>query len=188
MKDERGIYKLWSIYSGLLKRVMRWREDEVRAWFHGFIIGDGSYTCKYDYPAFGVETTHLGTLLAFSSIGYYISDKKYVRITSYPRRDPRSFAVWKAHAAIYSRREHYYMCSHSSTGILKEYANDLHLLSAFTAGYIDSDGAIVLSVKRRFRPKPRYYLEPEIIIVDMDKELLESLKDAWVKYGVEGNV
>ncbi len=68
------------------------------------------------------------------------------------------------------------------------YANNKQQLAALTAGLIDTDGTIALSIVRRKRLgyKPRF--EPEVAITNTDKELLEELRKAWLKHGIKLNI
>ncbi len=183
------IRNIEGILRAIDKIVSRWTSNVRRAWFHGFVVGDGSYTCLYKQRTdIGVETTHLGTLLSFSVVAYRLSHNGYVRVYSYPKRDRKSYSTWKFRAYICSQEEHDLLCSKSPYEILELFSETLDELAAYTAGFIDSDGTIVLSVKKRYRPKPHYYLEPEIIIVNKDKHLLELLREKWIEYGIYGNV
>ena len=183
------IKSIEGILKGIENIVSKWDINVQRAWLHGFIVGDVSYTCLYTWRTdIAVETTHIGTLLSFSAVAYRFSHLGYVRVYSYPRRDQRSYTVWKLRAHIHSRKEHDLLCSKTPYEILDLFSKDINTLSAYTAGFMDSDGTIVLSVKKRYRPKPHYYLEPEIIIVDKDRYLLELLKEKWTRQGIHGNV
>jgi len=178
-----------SVLKNLHKVTSSWENEVIRAWFHGFVAGDGSYTCSHTGRRdIHVETTHLGTLLCFTAIGIRLADTGYVRIYAYPRGNPKSFTTWKLRAYIQSHKEHELLCKKDIHEIFEDFSKRPDLLAAYTAGLMDSDGTVVLSVKKRFRPKPRFYLEPEVIIVNKDKKLLDLLYSRWIELNIHGNV
>ena len=144
------------------------------------------------HDTIGLETSRLDTLLAYLAIvtdfanyeKYGISTAKvypYIRSA----KDVKSLQRYKWHAYIYVKPETYFRILLGKWNInaaIDNYSKNIKTLSALTAGLIDSDGAIIISVKSR---RGKYYFEPEVEIVNANKELLEKLQKAWLIHGIE---
>ena len=168
------------ILKALIKRAKNMTIEQKLAWLRGFVYGDVSILVN---NTLGLETSRLDTLLAFLAIATSFANyRKYganraVRVYPYIRieDDTKSLQKYKWHAFVYVAPEVYHKVTQRDISILDGYANRLNLLSAFTAGLIDSDGTIVISVKKR---RGRLYFEPELEIVNTDKDMLAKLQHA----------
>ena len=139
----------------------------------------------------GLETSRLDTLLSYLAIiidfaNYERYGMSTAKVYPYIRRpsDMRSLQRYKWHAYVYVKPEIYFkvLLRRQRIDFIDDYAKDTRILSAFTAGLIDSDGAVIISVKSR---RGKYYFEPEVEIVNANKELLEKLQKAWTIHGIE---
>jgi len=167
----------------LYDRAICWELDVLKAYFYGFLIGDGSYSSLSRTPIVSVETTHLGTLLSFIIPSLIIY--KRVIIYSYSRRE--SFVRVKLRPYTYVERSSIRSLTSNVIGhVLSNYVENESLWYAFNAGLIDSDGTIVPCVKLRHRPRPVYYFEPEIDVINRNRKLLELLCRVWRRYNVIG--
>ncbi|NPA99661.1 MAG: hypothetical protein GXO43_09815 [Crenarchaeota archaeon] len=176
---------LESLLKALVKRARRIGERQRLAWLHGFAFGDASIPKR---STLGLETSRLDTLLAFLAVAISFANYdryglRAARVYPYIRMvdDTKSLQRYKWHAFIYLEPDTYSAVSVKKPSIIDNYTNSIEILAAFTAGLIDSDGTIVISVKKRRR---KLYFEPEVTIVNTDIEALESLRRAWMKYGV----
>ncbi|RLI01470.1 hypothetical protein DRO31_06405 [Candidatus Bathyarchaeota archaeon] len=141
------------------------------------------------YNTLALETSRLDTLLAFLAVAISFADYskhgllRAARVYPYVRRegDTKSLQRYKWHAFIYVVPEVYDEVTEVDTIIVDEYADDIDLLAAFTAGLIDSDGTIVMSFKRR---RGKMYFETELEIVNANKDLLTRIQQAWADYGI----
>jgi len=184
-----GLKALESLLKALARRAQRMSEEQRLAWLHGFAFGDASLSIP---NVLGLETSRLDTLLAFLAVAisfanydrYGLRAAKvypYIRAAS----DVKSLEKHKWYAHIYVCSDVYYYVSSRYPSSMDSYKNSLTMLSAFTAGFIDSDGAIVMSVKKRRR---KLYFEPELYIVNSDVGALAKLRSLWLEHGVLMNL
>jgi len=180
------ITTLHTMIKSIIKKTSNMKQYEILPQFYGMILGDGSYTCTYSRGSLGIETSHIGTLLAFITPTLVLGST--IMLYTFPRRDNISFSRWKIRCYTYIRDVKQNICSKSKLEIAEQFSHSDKQWFSFNAGLMDSDGAIVISVKRRNRPKPRLYLEPEIIIMDQDRTFLEYICEIWKKYSIYGHV
>jgi hypothetical protein len=172
-----SVRTLYFMIKSLLNRSMGSKQYRVKPYFYGLIIGDGSYTCKYHDNVIGIKTSRIGTLLAFivSALNLNIP----INLYTFPRHDNISFSKWKIRCYVKIHDIKQDLCSKTKLDIAKMFSSSPEQWFSFNAGLMDSDGAVVISIKKRNRPKPRLYLEPEIIIMDQDKIFLEYIRNTW---------
>jgi len=181
---------LTGILRALVRRAQGLSRECLVAWLHGFAYGDASTLLRSNTLA--LETPRLDTLLAFLAVATRLADYgrhglraakvyPYIRAAS----DTKSLQRYKWHAFVRLDPGVYHVVATKEPTIVDSYSSNLETLAAFTAGLIDSDGTIVMSVKRR---RKRLYFEPELEIVNTDLALLESLRSAWLRYGISLNL
>mgnify|MGYP005631133875 CR=1 FL=1 len=127
-----------------------------------------------------LTTPRIDTMLAFTTIALEFS--RIVR--AYPGMKRGMVPTWYIHAETTPELiQQMYMAKHTLNITL--YLENKELLAPLTAGLMDSDGSIALSVKRRKRGKSyKYYFEPEVSITNANKQLLQTIRDAWAKHGI----
>ncbi len=186
MQELKELKVVEGILKALIERAKNMTIEQKLAWLHGFVYGDISILVN---NTLGLETPRLDTLLAFLTIvTSFANYQKYgtrgaVRVYPYIRieDDTKSLQKYKWHVFVYVIPEVYHKVIQRNVSILNEYINRLDLLATFTAGLIDSDGTVVISVKKR---RGRLYFEPELEIVNTDKDMLTMLQHAWKQYGI----
>ncbi len=181
-----AVYTLHSMIESLVKRTINKKQYETIPHFYGLILGDGSYTCKYSKSRLSIETSHIGTLLAFIVSALNLNTP--IILYTFPRKDNLSFSKWKIRCDVHINHVKQNLCSKTKLEIAKLFSSPPPQWFSFNAGLMDSDGAIIISIKKRNRPRPRLYLEPEIIIMDQDKTFLDYVCSVWKKCGIHGYV
>jgi len=78
--------------------------------------------------------------------------------------------------------------SNRDSHVVKVYEKSLDELIAFISGLMDSDGSIIISIKRRRRLNYTPLVEYEISIYSSNRPLLINIKDVLAKYGIKMNL
>jgi len=169
------------IVEGLLKALVRRARnipmEQRLAWLYGFALGDASvFIVKNEIT---LTTPRIDTMLAFVVMALEFS--RVVR--AYPGMKRGGTPTWYIHAET-SPELVQKICKVKKLDI-ESYLRNRELLAPLTAGLMDSDGSIALSVKKRKRGGSyKYYFEPDVSITNSNKQLLQILRDAWAKHGI----
>ena len=171
-----------------IRNIRHWDIHEKLSWAYGFTYGDASmYRLSYDFRRIDVETSHIGTLIAFLSIFTYLAEEPII-VRTYIRRN--SFSPYKIRAYAYTGYTIYDILRQKNIVNVLEYIKEnRHLFKFFVAGLIDSDGSIQPLIKKRGKGKIRLYFEPEVSIVNKDLNLLDTVNRLlWSYYQIRNNL
>ncbi len=171
-----------------IRNIRHWDIHEQLSWAYGFTYGDASmYRLSHDLRRIDVETSHIGTLIAFLSVFTYLAEEPII-IRTYIRRN--SFSPYKIRAYTYIGYAIYEILKQKNiVNVLEYIKGNKHLFKFFVAGLIDSDGSIQPLIKKRGKTKTRLYFEPEVTIVNKDLNLLDTVNTLlWRYYQVRNNL
>ncbi len=154
------------------------------AYAHGQTLGDATIIKTRRQWRVTLSTTHPALEKAFTQAFLPLSIDHKIR--KYPVQGAATPYKWILWTTI--KPEIAKTLTIKSKQAIQLYEDNKQLLAALTAGLIDTDGTIILHIARRKRLgyKPRF--EPEVAIINTDKELLEALRKAWLRYGIKLNI
>ncbi len=154
------------------------------AYAHGQVLGDVTLLKTRRQWRVTLSTTHPALEKAFTQTFLPLSQNNKIR--KYPVRGAATPYKWILTTTIKPGTAR--TLAIGSKQAIQLYANNKQLLAALTAGLIDTDGTITLHIARRKRLEYRPRFEPEVAIINTDKELLEELRKAWLRYGIKLNI
>ena len=150
------------------------------AYAHGQTLGDATLIKARRQWRVTLSTTHPALEKAFAQAFLPLSLDGKIR--KYPVQGGATPYKWILWTTI--KPETAKTLAIKGKQAIQLYANNKQLLAALTAGLIDTDGTIALSIVKRKRLKYKPRFEPKVAIYSSDKEMLEALRLSWNKYGI----
>ena len=151
-------------------------------YLHGLTMGDVTifYDNRVKKYRVHIETTHpaMEKIFIYAFQPYSLDGI----IRKYPTRGGAVPYRWTLYTWIKPQLGK--ILSNKALEIIDRYAQKIEDVSAFISGLIDSDGSIIISIKRRKRLNYKPIVEYEVGIFNSNKELLMKLMKAMQMFNV----
>jgi len=155
-------------------------------YLHGLTLGDVTifYDSKVKKYRVHIETTHpaMEKVFIYAFQSYSLDGV----IRKYPTKGGAVPYRWTLYTWINPQLGK--ILSNKDLGIVDIYAQKLENIAAFISGLMDSDGSIIISIKRRKRLNYKPIVEYEIGLFNSNKELLIKIMKAMKMFNISLNI